>query len=737
MASAQDNQAIEGRIGVSVFDDELSFDFITRQFAKNLTPQRIAGVFDDAVQRIADQVQLADEIEEADDHIRGTLALRRSAVQRLDKKIVPGDEDDERSKVAAEIAQQMIEQPWFHRLSASMLRATFLQYSAVEVLYTKTASAKLRVDGAPAELYMPSGVRPVESQRWHFNRQAKPELFRRLSAQSEGDAIPLTAGPFAWMEWETTAIPGQFAVVRCAAVLYIMARVDIKQWGTMIDQWGVPFISAMVEDGVSKEARRAIASELLALAGRRVVLTSKGAQLQTTDVPDQSPHRDFQDWVRRAISRLLVGQDSSQMAIEGQKTGATLQGNVRDDIRDEDALQLDAAQNETFFAPWCLLNFGPDVAPPRIERTPPEEIDPDARLPIYEGAQRLGIAVKREQVYRELKIEEPDAEDATLWGAGGGVQGSVKGTAAGGVAGGPLNPEPSGLTAPVDNAAPPPRKEPLSGIQITSAMDILARVSAGTLTSEPGRELLIALGFEEDAATRMITATKVSKDSGEADVNFYREIIRGFLNDGTINDVLYNVMGIAQILKAINVPIDPEYTLPWMPVITNPGLEVTGNPTTDATGDVVGSQVKPTPAVPAAPGGGGFGGFSAHRAVAPGAETAAGVDARTTQGSTTGSTTQTIDPSSDNIVNRASDAFAGIFKGHSAAIRRLAEEIVNTGRDARATDAEMLAELKRRLPEILPDLGGGQDARTTLLAKGMLAGLATGARQVGNKGATK
>lgn len=359
-------------------------------------PAMIGRIFGAASRMIADQVQLADEIEQYDDHINGTLELRRSAVTRLQTTVKPGD-DSSAAGDAAEAARTLVDAPWFRVAADNLLRSVFTQWAANEVIW--------QADGLA---WNPIGVREVEPSRWWLSTDGRPHFYRCLSRRIESDVVPAIAGKYMLMGAGISSMPGARAKVRAVAKLWYLSRCDMTAWGTMIDQWGIPVVKISYPEGMAEGDLQTMVEKIWELAGRRIIAHKAGTTVETEEVPDQSPHESFQVFYRRAVSRLLLGQDSSQMAIDGQKTGATLQGNVRDDVRDRDAALLADALNETFFAPWCAWNFGPNVAAPQIKYTVRETRDPVQRVTVFKGARELGLRLLSQQVYGELDLEMPD-----------------------------------------------------------------------------------------------------------------------------------------------------------------------------------------------------------------------------------------------------------------------------------------------------------------------------------------
>ncbi|MBW7907191.1 MAG: DUF935 domain-containing protein [Phycisphaerae bacterium] len=374
-----------------------------RAITRGLTPERIEALFRAAVYSVADQVLLGAEIEEYDDHVAGTLELRRAAVLGLDVIVSAGDRRDRRSQQAAEQVRDVLGEPWMTALREHLLRSVLQQYAGAEIYW----------DTSRAGSWRPVGMYPIEPWRWHFARDARPLLLRR--PQHLSDAIEPCAGKYCVMTYG--ALPGQpgsGAKVRSLALLWFIGRLGLVGWGEQVDAWFQPFTIFQYEAGAPESAIRRWLEEYSRMAKDRTAAVPAGTNVQVHDVPDQSPYAVFMDWNRRAISRALLGQDSAQMALEGQRTGATLQGSVRDDIRDRDARLLDAAINETLVRPWCAWNFGADVPPPRIETVIEVERDPEQTARVIEAGLRIGLRVPRGWAHAKLKIQEPEPDDEVL-----------------------------------------------------------------------------------------------------------------------------------------------------------------------------------------------------------------------------------------------------------------------------------------------------------------------------------
>lgn len=80
------------------------------------------------------------------------------------------------------------------------------------------------------------------------------------------------------------------------------------------------------------------------------------------------------------------------------------------------------------------------------------------------------------------------------------------------------------------------------------------------------------------------------------ELDFKREVVKGFIADGTIGDVMFNRVAAGELLRAVNIPVyhsadGQEIEEPWLPIITADGQTVSGEALTDSGDAVVGGEV--------------------------------------------------------------------------------------------------------------------------------------------------
>lgn len=84
-----------------------------------------------------------------------------------------------------------------------------------------------------------------------------------------------------------------------------------------------------------------------------------------------------------------------------------------------------------------------------------------------------------------------------------------------------------------------------------------------------------------------------SGTASEADVQFMRDVVKAFIADGTIGDVVANNTRIGDLIEAVGLPRETKVADPLLPVIADNGQPVSGETVKDSEGDVVGGGVVP------------------------------------------------------------------------------------------------------------------------------------------------
>jgi hypothetical protein len=131
----------------------------------------------------------------------------------------------------------------------------------------------------------------------------------------------------------------------------------------------------------------------------------------------------------------------------------------------------------------------------------------------------------------------------------------------------------------------------LQGDETNLLLEDDARLVTETLNDQVDRHVLeqaFGENVEVKARFRLLAST-----SSEADEAFRRAVYLAFLNDGTVGDVMANLMDLKKLTDIVGLPANAEYVEPYLPVTAEAGPAVTGGVIEDDEGDIVGGEVDP------------------------------------------------------------------------------------------------------------------------------------------------
>lgn len=376
---------------------------VAGQLIRNADPNRIRSVFATATERIGQQQQLAHEIEQSDDHIRGTCEVRRMAVTRMEVTVEPGDPSP-LGKLIADMAEDIIAAPWY-RNSIDWLLGVFLKQNAATELIWQSRVVRMPDGSGERRMWVVDGTREVEPWRWHFE-DGVPMMYT-ASGEDHSSLTPITAGKFMLHSWQSNSVPGDYALIRAVAKLWWLNNLNTIDWGRMVENWGMPVPIFEYDENIGADRLNKILDNMVLLAGNKAIGVPKGTSVQVERLPEQDEHHRFREFYEKAISRLILGQTKSQIDTGANNSGSQLQGDVRDDVRDADAENLDASLQESFWQPWVAWNFGVDAPVPIVTHAPVERRDPTERAATFTAAQGIGLSLRTDEVYSSLQIERP------------------------------------------------------------------------------------------------------------------------------------------------------------------------------------------------------------------------------------------------------------------------------------------------------------------------------------------
>lgn len=268
--------------------------------------------------------------------------------------------------------------------------------SQARVWMVRTASGEERIEpgGRRWVLYAPScsGTPDGDERPWMYG------AWRACSA-------PWLGKLFAWGDWmHHSEVHGS----------------PVRTWENVEDPAKVP----------DKPTRDRLANSLAAMGGNSAAGPPPGIKRFLLLEATAKTWEMFPGEIKAASVEMVVaitGQSSSTEVNEGQDTGATLHGRVRQDLIDADAQTLSTCLHDQALVDYAELNFGSrELAPwPRWKTDPPADAKArgDAMRSLGEGVEALdrvapeGQRVNRRAVFEQAGVPLEDIPAASVTGS--------------------------------------------------------------------------------------------------------------------------------------------------------------------------------------------------------------------------------------------------------------------------------------------------------------------------------
>lgn len=343
-----------------------------------------------------------------DDQVKSCMEQRIRAVVSREWDVLPGDETDPRAVAAGDALKAALEAAGWDRVTEKMLWATFHGYSVAELMWQP-------VDGllrwAATDRCQPIHVRHARRFRLDADHRLRllttarpngeplPERkFWMVTAGGTDDDTPYGQGLAEWLYWPT-----------------LFKRNGVRFWNIFLDKFSVPTAKGTYPRGSSGEDIAKLLAALQAIANDSGFVVPEGMAVELLHLAQSGA--DFGllcRYMDSAIAKIILSQTMTT-----DNGSSRSQGEVHADVKLE-VVKADADLLSDSFnagpARWFTdLNFGADVASPRVIRIVEQEDDLKAAADTDEALARLGW-VRTEDSFRdrygdgyERKAEAPAA----------------------------------------------------------------------------------------------------------------------------------------------------------------------------------------------------------------------------------------------------------------------------------------------------------------------------------------
>jgi phage gp29-like protein len=369
-------------------------------YASGLTPVGLAAL----LRAAADgdhhaYLTLAEEMEERDLHYAAELGKRKLAVSRL-PITVESATDAARDKELAEAVRVLTRGTGFRGLLKDLLDALGKGFACCEITWQTSAR------------WPPVRYQWRDPRFFQWDQASRSEVrLREESDLIEGLALP----PYKFITHVhrgKSGLPIRGGIARLAAWAFMCKGYTVKDWLAFAEVFGMPLRLGRYGASAREDEIAILKTAVANLGTDAAAVFPESMQVELIEAGNKGGSADFferlANYLDNQVSKGVLGQTASSSGTPGKLGNEDLQGEVRDDIRDDDAEALEATINRDLVRPFVDLNFGPQEQYPEVQlRAIPAE-DVAALVSAVEKLVPFGLRVEQSVIRDKLGLPDPD-----------------------------------------------------------------------------------------------------------------------------------------------------------------------------------------------------------------------------------------------------------------------------------------------------------------------------------------
>lgn len=339
-----------------------------------------------------------------DDQVYSTLQQRFLAVVSRNWSVVPGDDKDPRSVEASDRFADTVARIGWDRITQKMLYAIPNGIAIAEVMWAER-------DG----LIDIDRIKVRHARRFRFDAENRLRLltsvgglgtimpdrkFWVFTMGGSDDDERYGRGLAEWLYWPT-----------------LFKRNGIRFWNIFLDKFGAPTAVGKYRPGTPKSEQKKLLAALQAITTDSGIILPEGMAVTLLEAVRSGggDHDKMVRYMDEAIAKIVLSQTMTTQDGASLSQAQVHQG-VKMEVVSSDADLQCASFNETVARWWTDLNYGHDVASPRVTREVEEEEDTQAQAETDAELEKQGW-VRTPESFRDVygdgfvrkeKAAEPD-----------------------------------------------------------------------------------------------------------------------------------------------------------------------------------------------------------------------------------------------------------------------------------------------------------------------------------------
>jgi phage gp29-like protein len=386
-----------------------------REFAghpsKGLTPARLASILLAAEEGdMIAQAELFMDMREKDTHIDAEMHKREMAVKKLDWTLEPPRNATAKEEANTQLLEDLIRDELdIGSIRMDALDAIGHSYSCIELGWGRTAQG----------LWFPNQIehRPPS---WFT---CPPNQRNTLHLRDTGSSYGVPLQPFGWIVHQHKSRAGYIArtgLYRSLAWPYLFKNYSVRDLAEFLEIYGLPIRIGKYPATASDKEKKDLLRTVLSIGHNAAGIIPDSMQLELASITGGgnggAAFKTMIDWCEASQSKAILGGTlTSSTGANGNRSLGDVHNEVRLDIRDDDATQLDQTLSAHLVYPMAMLNglFADNRCPSFVSDTQePDDLSLYAEaLPKLAGA---GARIPVSYVNKKLKIPEPEEGEAIL-----------------------------------------------------------------------------------------------------------------------------------------------------------------------------------------------------------------------------------------------------------------------------------------------------------------------------------
>lgn len=369
--------------------------------ASGLTPERLVGIFSDMERgKLDDFLTLAKELEQHDAHYRSVLGVRKLSVLKR-RVVVTAASDDSRDTYVADEIEQLVNDPSWRWMQLHSIDALGKGYACVELIW----------DFSAGQAWPRFKVR--DPRDFSLDVETRTRIVRKIPGTGTLEDLP-------WGKYVVHSpslvygSPVDGALARTEAILYLYGALAMHDMADFLERFGTP---TLLGEYMNEGQRQEVLDGLAALSRAGYGALPHGVKVDTLDGARMGGGEKLHQLAIKLLdeqkSKLVLGQTMTSDS-GSSRSQAEVHDQVKDDVTDFDAWSLSTTHQRQIVNVWCQLNYGEDVAPPRLSMPGDDEEDVAELADVLFGMADRGAKIPVKHMLDLLGIREAQPDEEAL-----------------------------------------------------------------------------------------------------------------------------------------------------------------------------------------------------------------------------------------------------------------------------------------------------------------------------------